>query len=153
MNIIEFRVVPTDLYYGPGIQIWIDGQDFIEVVRRVELPFAQAEHHRGLAGSYAGLPACAYSPPSRHFWGEGKASFADRKLKLLVCGDCGEFGCWPLLARIEVGPTQVVWSAFEQPHRRRQGQLRAWCYDSLGPLMFDRSQYEQALQTLEGATQ
>src|SRR5690348_5316878 len=117
MNIIEFRVVPTDLYYGPGIQIWIDGQDFIEMVRRVELPFAQAEGRPNVAGRYTGLPACVYSPPSRHFWGEGKPG-DDSKLELLICADCGEFGCWPLLARIEMGPTHVGWSGFEQPHRR-----------------------------------
>jgi hypothetical protein len=148
MNTIAFRIVPTPLDYGPGIEIRIDGEDLINLVRGVELPFAQAEGHPGIAGAYAGLPAGVYSRPSRHFWGEAGHGRRDGKVELLTCRDCGEMGCWPLLARIELRPSQVVWSEFEQPHRRVQERSLAWTYEGFGPFEFDRGQYEQALQML-----
>lgn len=100
MNAIALRVVTTPLDYGPGIEIRIDGEDLVDMVRGVELPFAQAEGHPGIAGAYAGLPARDYSPPSRHFWGEAEGGRRDGRVVLLTCRDCGEIGCWPLLARL-----------------------------------------------------
>jgi hypothetical protein len=38
----------------------------------------------------------------------------------------------------------VIWSGFEQPHRR------AWRYDELRPFVFDRTQYLSALDRKPG---
>jgi hypothetical protein len=35
---------------------------------------------------------------------------------LLGC-ECGEWGCWPLVARIDQADGVVEWSHFRQPHR------------------------------------
>lgn len=148
MNVIAFRFAPTPLDYVTKIEIWIDGEYLVDMVRRVELPFAEAEGHSGIAGGYTALPACVYAPPSRHFWGEAESSRRDGKVELLTCQACGEIGCWPLLARIEAGPSQVVWSGFEQPHRRGRGTIPAWRYDGFGPFVFSRKQYEEALQAM-----
>lgn len=51
------------------------------------------------------------------------------KTVLLGC-ECGEPGCWPLMARVEVGAEQVAWSDFEQPHRRDN-----WAYAGFGPFV------------------
>ncbi len=118
------------------------------MVRRAELPFAEAEGHPRIAGAYTGLPFAVYAPPSRHFWGEVESGRRDQKVELLLCRDCGEIGCWPLLARIVAGKRQVVWFEFEQPHRRSGEPLPAWSYDGFGPFVFDRAQYKRALQVL-----
>jgi hypothetical protein len=57
MNTIEFRVVPTSLDYGPGIEIRIDDQCLVGMVRRVELPFTEAEGHPRTFGGYDGPTA------------------------------------------------------------------------------------------------
>jgi len=148
MDTIGFRVVTFPQEYDSAIELCINGQDFIEMVRRAELRFAEAEGHARIAGAYAGLPARVCAPPSRHFWGEAESGRRDGKVALLTCRGCGEIGCWPLLVRIVVGPWQVVWSEFEQPHRSGRGRVRAWDYDGFGPFVFDRDQYQEALQAL-----
>jgi hypothetical protein len=45
------------LDYGPGIEIRIDDQCLVGMVRRVELPFAEAEGHPRTFGGYDGLTA------------------------------------------------------------------------------------------------
>ena len=62
---------------------------------------------------------------------------------LLGC-ECGELGCWPLMARIDVREGEIVWSDFEQPHR-----ADSWSYQALGPIGFERNQYEDALARAE----
>lgn len=59
-----------------------------------------------------------------------------------VIAECGEAGCWPLMARIEVSADVVCWADFEQPFRRE-----TWDYGDLR-LCFDRGQYETALARL-----
>ena len=56
--------------------------------------------------------------------------------------ECGEPGCWPLMAHITVRDQEVLGGSFEQPHRRDK-----WTYDD-----FDRSQYEAALAHAQETT-
>ncbi|HEV3190738.1 MAG TPA: hypothetical protein VGY54_09600 [Polyangiaceae bacterium] len=67
---------------------------------------------------------------------------SNRKSPLLGCS-CGEWGCWPLLARIVVAKDSVTWSEFEQPHRKGTD------YSAFGPFSFVRTQYERALVELQ----
>ena len=60
---------------------------------------------------------------------------------LLGC-DCGEVGCWPLTARIEVADDVVTWTEFSQEHRPDRN------YSDFGPFVFDRTQYESAVAHL-----
>ena len=133
-----------------GIQIKINGRDLVELVRAVENAFADKEDAASIAGAYAGLPpnddTC---PPSKHFLGEPSRAIYRYGAKRQVLGcECGEAGCWPLLCVIEAGPTRVIWSQFEQPHRSIERSKNPWRYDELGPFEFDRGQYERALETL-----
>lgn len=57
---------------------------------------------------------------------------------LLGC-DCREVGCRPLEAKVDAGPTCVVWSNFSQPFRLGRD------YGGFGPFVFDREQYEAAV--------
>ncbi len=63
-------------------------------------------------------------------------------MSLLVC-ECGEWGCWPLRARVTRKGDHVVWSDFEQPRRRGK-----WSYDGFGPFVFDAVQYDAQVRAL-----
>jgi hypothetical protein len=113
----------------------------LEYVRETEKPFAAAEGHPDLAGNYEALPAFMVL--------EELALMKAEKVSLYDC-DCGCFGCWPLRVRISVSDETVTWSEFEQPHRGQESLASWWRYDKLGPLEFDRNDYEAALKKAEG---
>lgn len=137
--------------------IVINGARLLDLVRQAELPFAAQEWRErpesfgpeegpeDLAGAYTGLLAHYYWP-SRHFLGEPGAEprgiREDGETMLLICSGCGIAECWALLARIEVAETTVRWSGFRNSHRD-------WDLSTVGPFLFSRTQYEQALRRPE----
>ncbi len=130
----------------PVIRVVVDGRDLAELVRDVEAPYAQADGHPDLAGRYVGLDLRELrSSVQEHFTGAEGSDLACGpvgKTVLLGC-TCGVAGCWPLMARIEVRDDDILWSDFEQPHRRD-----TWSYADFGPITFTRAQYEQTLGAL-----
>ena len=129
--------------------IRVNGTDLLELVQRVEKPFAKLEGNPQMAGAYVGIPADMVFLPSRHLLDTPDDLLSDlvtsgevSKPALLMC-ECGEPGCWPFCARVAVLADVVWWSDFEQPHRT--GGDPGWRYDDLGPFIFDRTQYEAAL--------
>ena len=71
-----------------------------------------------------------------------------RDLVELVRAVENPFASWPLLCLIDATETRVIWSEFEQPHRRGKGARPPWTYEKLGPFEFDRQQYDEALEAL-----
>ena len=144
MDVLQLSVAPTEEAGPPErtIDLEVNGRDLRDIVGEIESPFAEVEGHPQLAGQYTGLPASHLVPPSRHLFGQptGAYGYTD-KVTLLQCS-CGEPGCWPLLARVTTTAETVVWSEFEQPHRRGR-----WSYEMLGPFVFDRRHYERAIET------
>ncbi|WP_278264236.1 hypothetical protein [Nocardia sp. AG03] len=69
---------------------------------------------------------------------------SDQKTPVLACS-CGVVGCWPLLARISLTGDLVVWDSFEQPFRTTRD------YTAFGPFLFDRDQYDDAIDRLDVA--
>ncbi|HUR04190.1 MAG TPA: hypothetical protein VM347_16715, partial [Nonomuraea sp.] len=148
MQEIEFRLVGHDL-----VEIFIDGVPLLDVVREAELPYAryeQLERAEEFAPEPAPLLAGEYSYflgrwtgwPSRHYLGEPTEvayNQEDDETMLLGC-TCGIAECWALLARIEVTDMEVRWSGFN--NNARDWDLSA----TLGPFVFSRQQYEQALR-------
>ncbi len=143
MNQVAFEWDPSALEGAGALRIQVDGRDLADIAREVELPDAEAEGHPAIAGAYVGLrPSQLQGALSEHFMGVPGSDLAcgpPSKTVLLGC-ECGEPGCWPLMAEIAVLDRTVVWSSFEQPHRASR-----WSYDRLGELTFDRSEYEHAL--------
>ncbi len=139
MNVIGFRVrARADLGGANEVVPIVDGRELTDIVH-------EFEHEHGMekrAASYGGLiPSFfKFGPLDRHFLG-GLQSAQPRKVPLLGC-NCGEWGCWPLMARITLAGGNVTWSEFEQPYRKERD------YRGLGPFMFDAAQYEDALATL-----
>lgn len=138
---------------APGnLGIAVDGTRLTELVRRVELPYAQAEQAQladefpaGDAPLFAGdyMPLSAgFGWPSRHFLGEPKSlphGGKEGETMLLQC-TCGIDGCSALMARITVTSKTVTWSAF-------RNTFRDWDLSALGSFTFSRSQYEESLRT------
>jgi hypothetical protein len=133
-----------------AVRVLVDGRDLAEIVRAVELPYAEAEGRPQIAGQYAGLGRNELPSAVReHFLGTDGSDLgcgpADKTV-LLDCV-CGSPGCWPLMARIEVRESEVIWSDFEQPHRSGR-----WSYGAFGPITFERAQYEKALDAITNDT-
>ncbi len=130
------------------VVIFVDGRDLVDILREYEMPFAQREGSTLIAGGYAGLPPNDVLPPSRHILGDPRWEVykdVDR-VSVLEC-ECGVPGCWPFMVRITVEEHTVIWSDFEQPHRREGHPSGGWSYAGLGPFVFEREQY---LATLQG---
>ena len=147
---------------GGGFQpvtLRVNGVDLLDLLRRVEIPFVEAEFDRriregespeelaprgSLAGQYLYLSPGMTFRPSRNFLGEAYAHgfVAPREKSILLQCTCGITDCWFLLARITVEDDRVTWSDFEQFHRD-------WRYD-LGPFVFERAAYEHQLAPRDG---
>lgn len=141
---------PVGPHGEPELRIFVDDVDLVELVASVELDDAVKEGAPEIAGGYAGLPAWTLRGKLvEHFLGGPKSHMycgPHGKTVLLGC-DCGEPGCWPLMARVEASSTEVRWGDFEQPHRRGR-----WSHHALGPIVFDRGLYEKTLAEAEEAS-
>jgi len=137
---LSFAIVPFE--GADTIAPVVDGVSLAEIVSTFE-----REHGFDPVGGYGGLIPewFKYGPLDKYFLGEfGSDSYFGKmgRIYLLGCGDCGEVGCWPLLARVRVTPAEVLWDSFEQPHRRLRD------YSQLGPFRFSIEQYRKAVAAL-----
>lgn len=132
---------------GPTIEIFIDGTRLQGLARPAEQPHIDADSD--LAGLTATDLHCGLIPstgpagwdPARHFAGDpAMSSFGDGDTVLLGC-DCGNWTCQPLTAIVDMTHATVTW------HRFRVG-FRGWDLTTLGPFVFHRHQYDQALTRL-----
>ncbi|GAA0617932.1 hypothetical protein GCM10010394_55270 [Streptomyces crystallinus] len=91
--------------------------------------------------AYDGLPEFfRFGPMQDRFLGLSTKAMGP-KTPVLGC-ECGEWACWPLMARITATADFVIWDGFEQPHRKARD------YVAFGPFQLDRHQYDDALQAL-----
>lgn len=116
----------------------IDGTLVTELVDRFET--GAGMHPAG--GAYGGLIPrfFGFGPMDDHFRGRSTNAMGP-KTPVLGC-ECGEWGCWPLMARITMTAGLVTWDSFEQPYRKTRD------YTPFGPFEFDRRQYDGALLAL-----
>jgi hypothetical protein len=149
MNRVAFDWDPRGSHAPGELRVLIDGRSLDELVRTVELPYATAEGHPQIAGAYRGIhPRQLHGSIREHLMGGPGSDLAcgpADKTVLLGC-ECGEIGCWPLMARVEVRDGEIVWRDFQQPHR-----TGTWSYQDLDEFVFDRAQYETAIDQAEGA--
>lgn len=114
------------------VQILLDGSDFIEMLKEIEKPFAEAEGKPHLAGDYG------YVSP-KHLYRE--LTKDTEGAELLCCGGCGVSGCWSVLVVVKEDEEYVYWENFEQNHRD-------WIYNL--SYKFAKAEYEQAMEQLRG---
>lgn len=139
MNRIELKWHDRiEHHLGPckELQILINGQSLIELVQAVELPFAEREGSPNLAGQYDWLSDldCEIQ------------RFQTEECMVLGC-ICGVPDCWPLTTRVSLADDIVCWSRFQNWHRA-EDCANVWDHSALGPFVFDRQQYEDALRGL-----
>jgi len=155
MDRIAFAIVKSShgtVHEGEDVvDIFVNGRNIIDIIKAVELPFAEREGHPDTAGGYEGLPADIVFLPSRHLLDQPDEAYEyGGRISILECDSCGYPGCWPFIVRVTVDADRVTWSDFENYHRGREGpaqhaEERQWKYDLLKPLVFDRKQYESEL--------
>lgn len=131
------------------LQININGQSLIDLVRKVEQPFADLEGRPHAAGQYDWMVgvACELFDPKV------------QEVTVLGC-TCGEAECWPLLCKVERFPGQIRWTGFYNPYRTVESvaklddpahrRIVPWDYKELG-FAFDPSQYDAAFAELQSA--
>lgn len=142
MNSIEFFHCPMDDH--PTILVWgirVDGLDL-----RAHTAWATRELWRPeLEDQFEDQERESAELIWRQHGGLGVLDFtgnpflrtADRT-PLLGC-PCGIWQCRPLMAHVAMTPTTVTWSGFRYPEREEWGEL------PLGPFLFERQAYEEAL--------
>jgi hypothetical protein len=142
---LALHTVPAPQDYIEPLEAvpWVNGVSLIDLARAVERQFAAREGHPEIAGGYHGLPGSVALGPGSVLLGrlgtDSAALYLDEGQLTVLCCECGEPGCWPLTTRLEVDADLVIWRDFEQPHRAE------WDLSTLGPFVFDRRQYEDAV--------
>ncbi|MEQ8547114.1 MAG: hypothetical protein RIC03_04355 [Cyclobacteriaceae bacterium] len=116
------------------VDILIDGVNLIDKIRDVEL-----KYDIKIAGSYSGLtPKNLYRNLTEH---SSELLYPDKR-QILEC-ECGCDGCWSFLTGLEIENDQVIWTNFEQVHRKD------WNYEPLEPLKFGLTNYNEELEKLK----
>lgn len=140
----------TQAHISPSKQLLtkINGHPLIDLVRTIELPFAEQEGNPDMAGGYAWLPplSCELLDPQ------------EMEVRLLGC-TCGEIDCWPLIAKVERNQDTVRVHSFLNPFRtashiaslRKMENNKAveWNYSAMGEWHFDAKQFENALNSIQ----
>ena len=122
MDVIEFVVAASG---QPDIGIRINGRGLADLAADVERAFDAS-----LAGSCSGLAPYVVHDIHHHLERPRASWFEGGDTVLLGC-DCGEWGCWPLTAKVTVMHSTIRWSGFRNGHRD-------WDLQDLGPFEFDR---------------
>lgn len=118
------------------LHIFINGQSLTDLVRSVELPFAELEGCPDLAGQYDWLVDMYYE--IQHL----------RTEDCMVLGcNCGIPDCWPLTVRVSMADDIVCWSHFQNWHCIK-GCAHEWDHSASGPFVFDHQQYEAEVKNL-----
>lgn len=136
MNEVRFLVDEREDLDAHEVVPVIDGDLLTDLIEAFERAAGMEP-----TGGYGGLIPAFFDPLDQHFHGVRSGVRPGAKTPLLAC-DCGEWGCWPLMARITVTDRSVTWDSFEQPHRSTRD------YSGFGPFRFDRRRYDAALEGL-----
>jgi hypothetical protein len=142
MNSLATLSFSIQLFEGArSVTPCVNGESLIEVI-------SAFEHERGFnpAGGYGPLIPEWFNcgPLDRYFLADFKpdSNFSTLQGIYLLGCDCGEVGCWPLVASIETSRETVKWSRFRQPFRRE------WIYTDFGPFVFELETYKQTVAAL-----
>ena len=151
---IEFRLInpvekgeewAEDYMFGSkeprAVEIYINNREIIDILKEIELPFAEEEGHPSLAGGYGhNVPKFLYESLNDAFV-EGTYN-QQCGVEILCCGDCGFPGCWSAVAYVRQDDDFVYWENFRQNHRKN------WKYNL--SYKFDRAEYEKEMEKLKG---
>lgn len=136
---VSFSIQPFEGTFA--ITPAVNGAPLTEMIAKSEL-----EQHFEPVGGYGGLIPqwFNYGSLDHYLLGEvDQNSYFEKIGGIYILGcQCGEVGCWPLMARIRAEGDSVVWESFQQPHRPERD------YSWFGPFVFDAAQYREAVAVL-----
>ena len=123
-----------------AVEIYINGREFVDILKECEKPFADSEGHPNLAGSYGhNVPKILYCALSEAV---KEGTYSNKYgAELLCCRDCGIPGCWSVLAMISEDDDFVYWKSFSHNHRKM------WKYDL--SFRFVKADYEKEMEKLK----
>ena len=142
MDELTFKTKKALGPYSDSVDIFINGEDLIEILKAYELPHAIKKSHPDLAGQYMGI---------------GSQELFERLSKpgqdkiIFICNGCGEEGCWPMIMDIQENEHAVTWSHFRQPHRGSTSKASYWNYSGFPTFTFDKVKYEAAIASLKNS--
>ena len=126
-------------------KIIINDTPLIETVRAYELPFAKKYNHENIAGGYI-YNYAEYL--HKLLTGEQTSQEYENEIPILIC-QCGCEGCWDFLVTIKESETSVTWTSFHNPRRSSPNSPGGfWDYGNLSSFYFDKTQYLEAINTL-----
>lgn len=133
--------------WGRSLQICINDHSLIDLVRKIEQPFADQEGRPDAAGAYdwlAGFDCDLFDPSAQ-------------EVMVLGC-TCGFPDCWPLYCKVERFADHVCWSGFFNPYRTPKSvsglddpahqRIVPWSHSGLGSFKFELETYDAALAGL-----
>jgi hypothetical protein len=132
---ISFRVLPFQAGTVQVIPI-IDGELLTVIVQR----FRSYDRNQPSNDEYAGLISeyFKFGVARKHFYGRRGAYMIAGCVPLLGCS-CGEWGCNPVMARIEVLSAHVVWNSFNGGNPTSASEFGGLHFE------FERRAYEAAV--------
>ena len=114
---------------------YVDGTSLAAMVEAYE----RAKGYDDPAGGYGGLiPAYFnYGSLDAYFTGNNRSDYWMKLNGIYLLGcDCGEVGCWPLIASVYQKDDTICWDRFVQPYRQERD------YSKFGPFTFSRARYD-----------
>ena len=141
LNSIRFQLRPT-VAHPPdqGVAIWIDGENLMDTICRLEAPWWRAIDAPQPDGHYVWVPARIALLPSRHLLGEPADGWCGEFSPVLVC-NCGEYACRAYAPRIQTSEKLVSWLSWAE-FPPDESRLR----DLLPSFVFDIADYLRELQ-------
>lgn len=143
---IEFRIInPRELEpwalnsnISKVTEIYLNGSEIIEILKKIELQYAVDEGHPTIAGAYGHLrPSILLRNLKESLVPD---SYSQKYgAELLCCLDCGDSGCWSVSVSVQQDEDYVYWKNFRHNHRD-------WDYGL--SFMFERAAYESQLEKL-----
>ncbi len=154
--IIEDYVDEEEGFRLPTINIYINGKNLIDLVDQVENSYRASPEDGMRSQSYIGLHAGYRRDFAEEFLGH-----KNRPRSVLLTCTCLEELCNSIVAKITVSADTVTWSEIRSPFLGAETGL--WVdmdgsentdgcpinYSALGPFVFDREQYLNALDELK----
>lgn len=120
------------------VEIYVDGKKLLDIIREIEVPYANEEGYPELAGAYGHIsPRELYVDLSTVLI--DNSNTCDKRVNLFCCGSCGEIICWSVSFLVKEDERYVYWYDFRHEHRN-------WEYNLT--YKFDKEEYEDTLWDL-----